>query len=242
MSRKDAKKKEPLEATAAVMAAKLASSPKLPFLLSTEDEREMVNSDTIDDFDLRIIMHDTPYAVPPSPLTIKKIREILTPLGETFPQTFTTAAGRTVNVEVSVEAVRRSHNLTPHLSVLQQRWMVEGCYPQVGFLMPETGFNFSFADALASSMTILDSLVIGSNSTKLEDFEPREFATIPELEFGFRIGAAYQSGYCFWQSQLEPFRNEVLIRVGAALRGLDPEIEYQKFLASGVSYFLHHNF
>lgn len=242
MSRKDAKKKNPLEESVSVIAAKIASSPKLPFVLSPDDEREMVNSDTIDDFELRIIMHDTPYAVPPSPLTIKKIREILTPFAETLPKTFTTVGGKTVSMDISIEAVRRSHNLTPQLSVLQQRWMVDGCYPQVGFLMPEKRFNFSFADALASSMTILDSLVIGSNSTKLEDFEPREFATIPELEFGFRIGAAYQSGYCFWQSQLEPFRNEVLIRVGAALRGLDPEVEYQKFLASGVRYFLHHRY
>jgi len=242
MSKNKNKKQIPLEITAAVIADKIASTPKLPFLLPPEDEREMFHSDTIDDFELKIIMHDSPYAAPPSPLTIKKIREILTPFAETLPQTFTTAAGRTVNVEVSVEAVRRSHNLTPHLSVLQQRWMIEGCYPQVGFLMPETEFNFSFADALASSMTIWDSLVIGSNSTKIEDFEPRDFATIPELEFGFRIGAAYESGYCFWQSQLEPLRNEVLIRVGAALRGLDPEVEYQKFLASSETYFLHHRY
>jgi len=48
----------------------------------------------------------------------------------------------------------------------------------------------------------------------------------------------FKQGGCFWCEALMEVRNKVLIAARAIKMGLDPEKEYNRFIAAGGKYFL----
>jgi hypothetical protein len=135
-------------------------------------------------------------------------------------------------------------SLAERLTVKQRRWLHNGIYVQAGFSVQDGDISFDLGRPIATAMTLFDSEVVGSNSVFVAQHEPKKIVGFAERDLVLEIGLVFDPllGVADWNNSLVPLRNELLIKVGAALRGLEPEVEHDRFIKEGHEYFLDFTF
>ena len=121
---------------------------------------------------------------------------------------------------------------------LQDKWLVNGVYVQIGFVnkIQET----VDPDFIASSIAMLhyDHCVATSNSLDPEDHTPHLVPSEIADSFHHQIGDLYRSGRGVWCRELLEYRDMWLIGIRSMLTGVDPFGAYDRFQEAGGRYFL----
>lgn len=125
------------------------------------------------------------------------------------------------------------------MSDLQQQWLINGAYVQVSFLNPMLVGNLLDPECRAYlCMTIYDWYVVETNEFDPSMHEP--FPAAPKVASNIEqlVDRAYADGACIWTDGLLDFRSMVMIKARAILAGRDPDVEHERFIKAGGSYFL----
>ena len=121
---------------------------------------------------------------------------------------------------------------------IQERWLVDGVYVQIGFVNKIS--EYAKSDFLLSGLAMLqyDQNVVLSHSLDPEDHTPHLVPSEIADSFHHQIGDLYRSGRGVWCRELLEYRDMWLIGIRSMLTGVDPFGAYDRFLDSGGRYFL----
>jgi hypothetical protein len=118
-----------------------------------------------------------------------------------------------------------------------QNWTLNGCYVQVGFIPTKFNLPEIAQSKVALSMLIEDKLSSMSSNSDLIGIMPF-FYPVGKDTFNLRGIPLHDMSNLYWCRVLFELRNKVQIAIRALHAGLDPEVEYGRFVAAGGKYFL----
>jgi hypothetical protein len=121
---------------------------------------------------------------------------------------------------------------------IQERWLVDGVYVQIGFVNKIS--EYAKSDFLLSGLAMLqyDQNVVLSHSLDPEDHTPHLVPSEIADSFHHQIGDLYRSGRGVWCRELLEYRDMWLIGIRSMLTGVDPFGAYDRFQEAGGRYFL----
>ena len=210
----------------------------LPFRLPLSEEIDGYDSPPNPEIECPItLIHEPTFRE----VVDRKFAPIVRPLKEAIqnlPTSLQTSQGKTIRMNYDLQAIAGSHALWSLLTPRQHRWIHNGFYLQCSYGTLENGVDFDWPSCTAIAMTIWDCLAVGSGSLEQAQMQPRKFNRLVRRDLEFQVNEVYREGIGVWHRDLLGHRNEVLVRLGAVLRGQDPDVAYATFLASGAGNFL----
>ncbi len=214
---------------------------ELPFVLSREREKEMFEDWCDEPYRVHLgLLYDPTEVIMPQDRIVGLISR-LRDCQSSLPQTYVCKGGEPVDLSYGDPKVRpRPFSLWTKLTVKQRQWLHDGMYLQVGFSLESADSNFDPASCIAAAMTLYDADVSGSGSLLPKDHSPMVTGIAQKRDLILEVGRVFDEEYgvADWNESLIAVRNELLIKAGAFIRGLDPDSEFARFSAEGHQYFL----
>lgn len=217
----------------------------LPFIVTRPWEKMMVESWHDETLNVHIVLMNYLSSDILTPEGQLEIEDKVDRAIQSLPKTFSLPMAQLSELSYAVPCVTViPPSLADRLTVKQRRWLHNGLYLQVGFSITDYDFFFDLGRPIATAMTLLDSEVVGSNSVFVAQHEPKKLVGFADRELAYEIGLVFEPilGVADWNNSLIPLRNELLVKLGAVLRNLDPKEEYRRFVNEGHDYFLDFTF
>lgn len=136
--------------------------------------------------------------------------------------------------------LRMPDSLANRLTAKQRMWIHDRAYLQIGFTLHSASSKIDVQPGLGIGMCLYDQNVSNSSSLIPENHVSPAPLSAKDLDLLNLVSWLFHKdlGVAVWNHSLVNLRNELLVKVGAEMRGLDPAGEYEKFLADGHAYFL----
>ncbi len=132
--------------------------------------------------------------------------------------------------EISEELIRQFHPV-------QRNWFYHGYYLQLVFWDHES-MNLAAAPfPAATSMTLLDRWALHHGTTEAREHKAMLVDRNLALDYSFSCGFDFDHEKAIWNRNLVDIRNRILVSHRALIRGRDPIVEWQRFVASGGWHF-----
>lgn len=158
---------------------------------------------------------------------------------------FTLPSGTSINIAHSYPRFLRMPNgLSRRLNAKQRAWMLNDGYLQIGFCCQDGPRNFEIQQGLGIAMTLYDANVSQSGSILPDNHGEAPTLGLADVGLLYPVSWLFhrELGIAVWNRSLVDIRNQLLVKIGADMRGLDASSEYDRFLAEGHAYFLDFDF
>ncbi len=216
-------------------------APTLPFMLSTDAEICFFEDWHDESLVIHLIIASDPLLRPGAIVDFEQLENFLNGTWDKLPRQCTLPSGSELELSGGIPTVfTMPGSLATRLTAKQRQWLHNGCYLQLGFSLECKPCNFDLNPAIFTAMTLYDLEVVGSGSLHPEKHLPKRRPGLDDYELIYAVSRVFDEdfGSADWNHSLVPLRNELLIRFGAELRGLDPDVEFKRFVSEGHDYFL----